>query len=226
MGRTELSGFIATLNRDLSIARREGGEAFLAVLFFVLGALLFPLGVGPEAQLLAAVSAGLIWVMALLSTLLALDRLFQADWREGTLELLVISPEPLPLIIAAKCTAHWIVTGLPMAVAAPVMALLLNLPPEGWFTLVGALLIGGLALSFIGSICAALLIGSRRGGVLMTILAIPLYIPTLIFGAGAVQAAVGGYESTGHLALMGAITLSSISLCPWVTSAALKQAME
>ena len=203
MGRTELSGFIATLNRDLSIARREGGEAFLAVLFFVLGALLFPLGVGPEAQLLAAVSAGLIWVMALLSTLLALDRLFQADWREGTLELLVISPEPLPLIIAAKCTAHWIVTGLPMAVAAPVMALLLHLPPEGWFTLVGALLIGGLALSFIGSICAALLIGSRRGGVLMTILALPLYIPTLIFGAGAVQAAVGGYESTGHLALMG-----------------------
>ena len=164
--------------------------------------------------------------MALLSTLLALDRLFQADWREGTLELLVISPEPLPLIIAAKCTAHWIVTGLPMAVAAPVMALLLNLPPEGWFTLVGALLIGGLALSFIGSICAALLIGSRRGGVLMTLLALPLYIPTLIFGAGAVQAAVGGYDSTGHLALMGAITLSSISLCPWVTSAALKQAME
>ncbi|MEK9829080.1 MAG: heme exporter protein CcmB, partial [Rhodospirillales bacterium] len=112
-----MSGFIATLSRDLSIARREGGEAFLAVLFFVLGALLFPLGVGPEAQLLAAVSAGLIWVMALLSTLLALDRLFQADWREGTLELLIISPEPLPLIIAAKCTAHWIVTGLPMAVA-------------------------------------------------------------------------------------------------------------
>jgi heme exporter protein B len=164
--------------------------------------------------------------MALLSTLLALDRLFQADWREGSLELMVISPEPLPLIIAAKCIAHWLITGLPMAAAAPLMALLLNLPLSGWLTLIFALLIGGLALSFIGSLCASLLIGSRRGGVLMTLLALPLYIPTLIFGAGAVEAAVGGDDASSHLALMGAITLASAALCPWATSAALRLAME
>lgn len=221
-----MRGFTSTLARDLLIARREGGETLLAVIFFVLGALLFPLGVGPEPQLLAAVSAGLIWVMALLSTLLALDRLFQADWREGSLELMVISPEPLPLIVAAKCLAHWLVTGLPMAAGAPLMALLLNLPSNGWLTLIFALLIGGLALSFIGGVCASLLIGSRRGGVLMTLLALPLYIPTLIFGAGAVEAAVGGYDASSHLALMGAITLGSVALCPWASSAALRQAME
>lgn len=226
MGNRKLSGFMATLSRDLLIAKREGGEALLAVIFFVLGALLFPLGVGPEAQLLAAVSAGLIWVMALLSTLLALDRLFQADWREGSLELMAISPEPLPLVVAAKCLAHWIVTGLPMAIAAPLMGLLLNLPSNGWLTLIAALLIGGLALSFIGSVCAALLIGSRRGGVLMTLLALPLYIPTLIFGAGAVQAAIGGFDASGHLMFMAAITLSSVALCPWATAGALRQAME
>jgi heme exporter protein B len=220
---------MAILSRDLLIAKREGGEALLAVLaviFFVLGAMLFPLGVGPEAQLLAAVSAGLIWVMALLSTLLALDRLFQADWREGSLELMAISPEPLPLVVAAKCLAHWIVTGLPMAIAAPLMGLLLNLPLNGWLTLIAALLIGGLALSFIGSVCAALLIGSRRGGVLMTLLALPLYIPTLIFGAGAVQAAIGGFDASGYLMFMAAITLSSVALCPWATAGALRQAME
>ena len=221
-----MRGFTSTLTRDLLIARREGGETLLAVIFFVLGALLFPLGVGPEPQLLASVSAGLIWVMALLSTLLALDRLFQADWREGSLELMVISPEPLPLIVTAKCLAHWLVTGLPMAASAPLMALFLNLPPKGWLTLIFALLIGGLALSFIGSVCASLLIGSRRGGVLMTLLALPLYIPTLIFGAGAVEAAVGGYDGSSHLALMGAITLGSVALCPWASSAALRQAME
>jgi heme exporter protein B len=221
-----MGGFIATLARDLAIARREGGEALLAVLFFVLGAMLFPLGVGPEARLLAAVAAGLIWVMALLATLLALDRLFQADWRDGALELMVVSPESLTLIVAAKCCAHWLVTGLPMALAAPLMALLLNLPVEGWPTLVAALLLGGPALSFIGAVCAALIVGARRGGVLMTLLALPLYIPTLIFGAGAVQAAVGGFDASSHLALMAATTLASMALCPWAAAAALRHAVE
>lgn len=221
-----MRGFTATLRRDLLIARREGGEALLAVIFFVLGTVLFPLGVGPEAKLLAAVAAGLIWVMALLASLLALDRLFQADWRDGALELMALAPEPLTLVVAAKCLAHWLVTGLPMALAAPLMALLLNLPAAGWPTLVAALLIGGPALSLIGAVCAALIVGARRGGVLMTLLALPLYIPTLIFGAGAVQAAIGGYDASGHLALMAATTLASAALCPWAAAAALRQAME
>jgi len=221
-----MAGFGATLARDLLIARREGGEALLAVIFFVIGTVLFPLGVGPEANLLAAVAAGLIWVMALLATLLALDRLFQADWRDGALELMALSPESLTLIVAAKCLAHWLVTGLPMVVAAPLMALLLNLPPSGWLTLIAALLLGGPALSLIGAVCAALIVGARRGGVLMTLLALPLYIPTLIFGAGAVQAAIGGFDASGHLALMAATTLASAALCPWAAAAALRQAME
>lgn len=198
----------------------------LAVIFFVLGAMLFPLGVGPEARLLAAVAAGLIWVMALLATLLALDRLFQADWRDGALELMALAPESLALIVAAKCLAHWLVTGLPMAVAAPLMALLLNLHADGWPVLIAALLLGGPALSLIGAVCAALIVGARRGGVLMTLLALPLYIPTLIFGAGAVQAAIGGFDASGHLAAMAAITLASAALCPWAAAAALRQAME
>ncbi|MEQ9123455.1 MAG: heme exporter protein CcmB, partial [Alphaproteobacteria bacterium] len=137
-----MRGFAATLWRDLLIARREGGEALLAVIFFVLGTVLFPLGVGPEAKLLAAVAAGLIWVMALLASLLALDRLFQADWRDGALELMALAPESLTLVVAAKCLAHWLVTGLPIALAAPLMALLLNLPAAGWPTLIAALLLG------------------------------------------------------------------------------------
>lgn len=221
-----MNGFFAVLGRDLAIARREGGEALLAVIFFILGTVLFPLGVGPEPQLLAAVAAGLIWVMALLATLLALDRLFQADWRDGALELMAISPESLTVIVAAKCLAHWLLTGLPMAVAAPLMALLLNLPPDGWLTLVAALLLGGPALSLIGAVCAALLVGARRGGVLMTLLALPLYIPTLIFGAGAVEAAVGGFDASAHLALLGATTLAAMALCPWAAAAALRHAME
>ena len=220
-----MNGFFAVLGRDLAIARREGGEALLAVIFFILGTVLFPLGVGPDPQLLAAVAAGLIWVMALLATLLALDRLFQADWRDGALELMAISPESLTVIVAAKCLAHWLLTGLPMAVAAPLMALLLNLPPDGWLTLVAALLLGGPALSLIGAVCAALLVGARRGGVLMTLLALPLYIPTLIFGAGAVEAAVGGFDASAHLALLGATTLAAMALCPWA-AAALRHAME
>ena len=202
-----MHGFRATLARDLLIARREGGEALLAVIFFILGTVLFPLGVGPETKLLASVAAGLIWVMALLATLLALDRLFQADWRDGALELMALSPQSLTEIVAAKCVAHWLLTGLPMVAAAPLMALLLNLPIEGWPTLMLALLLGGPALSFIGAVCAALLVGARRGGVLMTLLALPLYIPTLIFGAGAVEAAIGGFDASAHLALMAATTL-------------------
>lgn len=221
-----MNGFAAMLRRDLRIARREGGEALLAVIFFVLGTVLFPLGVGPEAELLSSVAAGLIWVMALLATLLALDRLFQADWREGSLELIALSPQSLTLAVAAKCMAHWLLTGLPMAVAAPLMALLLNLPPDGWLTLVAALLLGGPTLSLIGAVCAALIVGARRGGVLMTLLALPLYIPTLIFGAGAVQAAVGGFDASAHLALMAATALASAALCPWAAAAALRQAME
>ena len=221
-----MNAFRATLSRDMLIARREGGESLLAVIFFVLGAMLFPLGVGPEGKLLALMAAGVIWVMALLATLLALDRLFQADWRDGTLELMALAPDSLTLIVAAKCLAHWLVTGLPMVIAAPVMALLLNLPPEGWPPLLAALLIGSPALSFIGAICAALIVGARRGGVLMTLLALPLYVPSLIFGAGAVQAAIGGFDASAHLMAVGAITLAAIALCPWAAAAALRQAME
>ena len=219
-----LSSFLAIVGRDLALARRRGSEAALAVLFFVVATILFPLGIGPETSLLARTANGLLWVTALLSVLLSLDRLFQTDWEDGTLELLLLAPMPLALVVLAKCTAHWLMTGLPMVLVSPLLAVLLHLPGEALPGLTLGLLLGTPTLTLIGAVGAALTLGARRGGVLITLLVLPLYVPVLIFGAGAADIAGPGMRP--HLLLLGAFLLAALALVPWTAAAALRQAVE
>jgi len=192
----------------------------------VLTITLFPFGVGPDPNTLARIAAGTIWVSALLASMLALDRLFRADHDDGSLDLLGLSPLPLELVVLAKCLAHWLTTGLPLVVAAPVLAVLMNMNAEGFATLIGAMLIGTPVLSLIGAIGAALTVSLRRGGVLISLLVLPLYIPVLIFGVGAVDAAVYGLDAQPHLMVLGALLSAAIALCPWASAAALRLSLE
>ena len=220
-----MGGFGAIIRRDLRLALRQGGDGAMAVMFFVLAALLFPFGIGPEPELLARVAPGIIWVTALLAALLALDRMFQDDWQDGTLELIRLSPLPLELAVLAKCLAHWIVTGLPVLLATPLVALLLRLDPGIMPLLMASLLIGTPILSLMGSVGAALTLGARRGGVLVSLLVLPLEIPVLIFGVGAADAAA---VSTGRaqLIILGALLAGAVPLCPLAAAAGLRQALE
>ena len=221
-----MTAFAALIGRDLRLAVRQGVDAAMAVLFFVLAVALFPFGVGPESDILARIAPGVLWVMALLAALLSLDRLFLADYEDGALELIVLSPAPLAIAVLAKTAAHWLVSGLPLVIAAPVLALLLQLPAQGFFTLVLAMLLGTPVLSLIGSVGAALALGARRGGVLIALLVLPLYIPALIFGVAAVDAAISGQAARPHLLLLGALLAAALPLCPWAASAAIRQALE
>lgn len=216
----------ALVSRDLRLALRQGADAAMAVLFFVLAVSLFPFGVGPEANVLARIAPGVLWVMALLAALLSLDRMYLQDYEDGSLDLIVLAPAPLALVVLAKALAHWLVSGLPLVVAAPVLAVLLQLPAEGFLTLIGAMLLGTPVLSLVGGVGAALTLGARRGGVLIALLVLPLYVPALIFGAAAVEAAVSGTEARPHLLLLGALLAASIPLCPLAGAAALRQAVE
>ena len=182
--------------------------------------------IGPEAGTLTRVAPGILWVTALLASMLSLDRLFQADWEDGSLELLLLTPTPLEVVVAAKVTAHWLTTGLPLLVATPVLALLLGLEPEGYMTLLTGMALGTPALSLLGAIGAALVLGARRGGVLVALLVLPLAVPVLIFGAGAVDAAVQGLDATASLEILGAILLATLLLGPVAAAAALRQALE
>lgn len=221
-----MTGFREMLLRDLALARRQSGESLLAILFFVLGAVLFPLGIGPEPNLLAATAAGLLWVMALLATLLSLERLFALDREDGSLDLIVLAPQSLTLIVLGKAVAHWLTTGLGLVLAAPLLAVLLNMEGRGFGVLLAAMALGTPVLSLLGTVGAALTVGARRGGVLLTLLVLPLYVPVLIFGAGAVEVALAGMAARGHLMVLGALLLASVALCPWAAAAALKQATE
>jgi heme exporter protein B len=198
----------------------------MVVLFFVVAVSLFPFGIGPEAGILARIAPGVVWVMALLAALLSLDRLFLADYEDGALELIVLAPGSLVLAVLAKTVAHWLVSGLPLVLAAPVLALLLQLPGEGFVTLVVAMLLGTPVLSLVGSVGAALALGARRGGVLIALLVLPLYIPALIFGAAAVEAAISGGTARPPLLLLGALLAASVPLCPLAAAAAVRQAVE
>lgn len=219
-------GFGHVLVRDLRLALRQGMDAFMAVAFFIIAGALFPLGVGPEPAVLARIAGGVIWVTALLAVLLSLDRLFQQDYEDGSLELLVLSPTPLEVTVLAKTAAHWLTTGLPLIAASPVLAILLNLPADGFVVLLAAMALGTPSLSLIGSVGAALSLGARRGGVLLSLLILPLYIPILIFGVAAVDAAVLGLTVRPHLLLLGAILAAALPLAPWAAAAALRQATE
>ena len=221
-----MRSFTLIFARDLQLALRQGGGAALAVGFFVLAVMLFPLGVGPEPGTLRHIGAGVVWATALLSALLSLDRLFQVDHEDGSLDLLVLAPLPLEIVVIAKCTAHWFATGLPMIIVAPVLALLLGMDAAGLPMLVGAMLLGTPTLSLVGAIGAALTVGIRRGVVLLTILILPLYIPVLIFGVAAIDGAVSGLGAQTHLLILGGLFLGALALAPWAAAAALRLSLD
>ncbi|AUN30451.1 heme exporter protein CcmB [Niveispirillum cyanobacteriorum] len=221
-----MSGFLRLLRRDLRLALRQGADAAMAVLFFVLCVIMFPFGIGPEPGVLARIAPGVILVAALLASLLSLDRLFQADHEDGSLELLSLSSLPMEAVAAAKILAHWLVTGLPLILAAPLLALFLNLPADGFPILLLTLLLATPLLSLIGGIGAALTLGARRGGVLLPLLVLPLYIPALIFAAAAVDSVLTGQSARPHLLLLSGLLAASMPLSPWGAAAALRAALE
>lgn len=218
-----MSAFWALVGRDLRLALRQGADAVMVLMFFVIVVTLFPLGVGPEPGVLERISSGIVWVAALLAAMLSLDRLFQADHDDGSLDLIVMTPAPLELVVLAKCLAHWLTTGLPILIVSPLLGVLMNMRPDAYLVLLAGMALGTPVLSLVGSVGAALVLGSRRAGVLVALLVLPLTIPILIFGVGAVEAAVGGYGARPHLLLLGAVLLFALPLCPWATAAALRQ---
>jgi heme exporter protein B len=212
--------------RDLLLALRRPSDAATALLFFVIVASLFPLGIGAEPNLLRAVAPGVIWVAALLSTLLSLGRLFAADHGDGTLEQLMLGAAPLGVVAAAKALAHWLLSGLPLVVIAPLIALQYDLPAALYGVLALSLLLGTPVLSLIGAIGAALTLGLRGGGVLLSLLVLPLYVPVLIMGAGSVEMAAAGLAPDGQLLLLGALLVAAAAFAPWAIAAALRISME
>jgi heme exporter protein B len=217
-----MRGIVSLLTRDLRLALRLGGGGGIGVAFFVLAVLLIPLGVGREAAVLARIAGGILWVAALLAALLSLDRIFQADFEDGSLDQLMLSPLALEQVVLAKCAAHWLTTGLPMALIAPVMGAMLHLPDGALPAMIVGLAIGTPALSLIGAIGAAITVGVRRGGLLLSILVLPLYIPTLILGARAVEQALLALSPWPTLGLLAALTLFSAALAPFAAAAALR----
>lgn len=221
-----MNALLTMTRRDLLLALRRKSEVLTALFFFVIVCSLFPLGIGPETALLRKIAPGVLWVAALLATLLGLPRLFAADHADGTLEQMALSPAPLGLLVAGKVLAHWLVSGLPLVLLAPVLGIQFDLAPQTLGVLVIALLLGTPLLSLIGAIGAALTLGVRGGGVLLALLVLPLYVPALIFGAGAVEAQVAGLEYGGHLSLLGAMLAVALFFAPWATTAALRVALE
>jgi heme exporter protein B len=201
-------------------------DSVMVVAFFVIAVILFPFGIGPEPNVLARISAGVVWVAALLASMLALERLFQTDYEDGSLELLALAPVPLELVVLAKVIAHWLTTGLPLIVAAPLLGFLLHLSADGFLVLVIGLALGTPILSLIGAVGAGLILGARRGGVLLSLLVLPLYIPILIFGVAAVDAAVGGFTPRPQLLILAGMLLGAVALTPWAGAAAIRQALE
>ncbi|WP_256470264.1 heme exporter protein CcmB [Sneathiella marina] len=214
--------FHSILRRDLKLSYRQGSAISLSLSFFVIVILLFPLGVGPELNILSRISAGVVWVGALLACLLTLDRIFQADYEDGSLDLLVLGSLPLEMLILGKVCAHWISSVLPLIVISPILALSLNMNPAGIWVMMLALLIGTPTLSLIGAIGAALTVGMRRGGVLLSLLVLPLYIPVLIFGVAAVEAAIAVLPVSSHLMLLSGISLGALVVGPVAAAAALR----
>jgi len=221
-----MTAFLALVARDLRLALRQGSDAAMVLIFYLLAVLLFPFGVGPEPNILARISTGVLWVTALLAALLSLERLFVSEHEDGSLDQLVLLPLPLPLVVLAKVLAHWLLTGLPLTVLAPVLAVALGMDATAYPVLIAALVLGTPTLSLIGALGAALTLGARRAGALLALLILPLYVPALIFGVAAVDAALAGLAAGPHLAILGALLLAAVPLCPWATAAALRQALE
>ncbi len=220
------AAFAGVLRRDLRLALRQWGDAAMIPAFYLIVVSLFPLGLGAAPETLARIAPGVLWVTALLASLLSLDRLFLVDYEDGSLELLVLDPAPLSIAVLGKCAAHWLTTGLPLTVLAPVLAVLLNLDPAGLPVLIVAMALGTPSLTLLGAIAAALTLGARRGGMLLSLILLPLYVPVLAFGVGAVDAAVHAAPATPYILLLGAFLLGAVSLTPWAAAAAVRQAVE
>jgi heme exporter protein B len=214
--------FMLFLKRDLMIAIRHKDDMLNPLLFFVIVVTLFPLGIGPEANTLSRIAPGIIWVAALLSSLLSLDRLFKSDHNDGSLEQMLLSPQPVFILVLAKIIAHWLITGLPLIIIAPLLAVLLHLHEASYFALFVTLLIGTPILSFIGAIGAALTVGIKKGGVLLSLIILPLYIPVLIFATSAIDTAAMYLPYGGQLAIIAAIFVLALTLAPFAVSSALK----
>ncbi len=226
MSATLLSAALCVVHRDLTVALRRVQDVLTPVIFFAIIVALFPLGVGPEPGMLAALAPGVLWVAALLSTMLSLPRMFANDYADGTLEQLLLAPQPLAVLTLGKILAHWLLTGLPLVVLSPLFALQLQLPADAVPTLVLSLLLGTPVLSLLGAIGAALTLGLRGGGVLISLLVLPLYTPVLIFGAGSVAAAVTGLDTEAYNSLLGAFLVLTLTFAPWATAAALRVSLD
>nr|WP_090254590.1 heme exporter protein CcmB [Ectothiorhodospira marina] len=217
-----LRALLALLQRDLLLAVRRRQDALVVLGFFVVVVSLFPLGVGPDPQLLRSMAPGVLWVSALLATMLSLERLFADDFRDGSLEQLLLTPQPLPLLVLMKILAHWLVTGLPLVLISPLLGMQLNLDGAEIVVLMTALLLGTPILSLVGAIGAGLTLGLRGGGVLISLLILPLYVPALIMGSGAVDAVMYGSSPEAHLSLLAALLIFTLLLAPWAIAAALR----
>jgi len=221
-----MSAFAAVLKRDLVLALRRKNEVITSVFFFVVVAALFPLGIGPEMNTLRLVGPGILWVGALLASMLSLGRMFAADYADCSLEQMALSPHSLSVLVAAKILAHWILSGLPLVLLAPVIGLQFDLSANALWILTLSLLLGTPVLSLIGAVGAALTLGVRGGDVLLTLLVLPLYVPALVFGAGAVQAEISGLGASAHLSILSAMVLVAAVFSPWASAAALRVALE
>jgi heme exporter protein B len=221
-----MKGLGLIIHLELSLALRQTGDSVVIVLFFVLAAVLFPFGIGPEPNILARMAPGTVWVTALLAAMLSFERLFAPDYDDGSLEQLSLAPIPLEVTVLGKAIAHWLTTGVPLLIAAPVIAVMFGMPEQGYGALIASMALGTPVLSLIGTVGAALTLGARRGGVLLALLVLPLVIPVLIFGTAAIDAAIGGFAIGAHLSLLGGMLLAALVLCPWAAAAALRQALE
>jgi heme exporter protein B len=218
--------FMWIIKRDLLLAMRRQSDVLTILFFFIIVVSLFPLSVGPEMNMLRTMAPGVVWVAALLASMLSLGRMFSNDYLDGTLEQMLLSPQSLSLLVLGKALAHWLVTGVPLVLMAPVLGIQYDLPADALFVLAAALLLGTPVLSLIGAIGAALTLGLRGGGVLVSLLVLPLYIPVLIFGAGAVEANMSGVEFDAHLSLIGAFLLVSLVFAPWAAASSLRVSLE
>ncbi|WP_277755677.1 heme exporter protein CcmB [Rosenbergiella metrosideri] len=214
------------LLRELKIAFRHRAEVINPLWFFLIIVTLFPLGIGPESTLLARIAPGIVWVAALLASLLGLERMFRDDYLDGSLEQLLLLPIPLPMVVLAKVFAHWLTSGLPLIILSPLASLFLSLNFTGWWGLVLTLLLGTITFSFLGAIGVALTVGLRRGGVLLSLLVLPLAIPILIFASSAVDAASQGLAISGYLAILAAMLIVSVVLAPFAIAAALRVSLQ
>jgi heme exporter protein B len=214
------------IRRDLLLAVRRRADVLTTLIFFIIVASLFPLAIGSEMGTLRTIAPGVVWVAALLASMLSLGRMFSADYLDGTLEQMMLAPQSLSTIVLAKIFAHWVVSGLPLVIIAPILGLQFDMSAQALWVLIFALLLGTPILSMVGAVGAALTLGLRGGGALVSLLVLPLCIPVLIFGAGAVEAVASGSSVSSHLALLGALLLAALTLSPWVTALALRISME